>query len=210
MSRPPEELPPPEPPPEGVRDAADEIVSRPEFQEPPRSLYDRFLDAVAEWLGEALEAIAGGGRGTVIALLVLAVVAAAVIYLVVRSLRTAGRGTAQEAEVAVVETRRPAAEWEAEAVACEARGDWRGALRCRYRALIATLSRAGVVEEVPGRTSGEYRAAFVAVRPAKAAPFGAATDLFERAWYGNEPAGPDESAAFRQLVGAVVVEGPSQ
>ena len=52
---------------------------------------------------------------------------------------------------------RTAAQWRAEAAAHDAAGRWREALRCRYRALVAELAGRGLVEEIPGRTSGEYR-----------------------------------------------------
>jgi hypothetical protein len=99
--------------------------------------------------------------------------------------------------------RRPAAEWLADAAACEARSDWRGALRCRYRALVADLAQRGLVEEIAGRTTGEYRAAVAETLPASADLFAGATELFELAWYGDGPTDAAATARFRELADGV-------
>ncbi len=91
------------------------------------------------------------------------------------------------------------ADWLAEAAACEARGDWQAALRARYRALVAELARRGLVDEIPGRTTGEYRAEVAANLPLAAPEFSNATDLFELAVYGHAPTGPEDASRVRQL-----------
>ena len=98
---------------------------------------------------------------------------------------------------------RPFTAWDAEADRLEGEGRWREALRCRYRSLIARLAGAGVVDEIPGRTAGEYRTLVGGARPQVGEPFAGATDLFERAWYGDEATGPDESSDFRSLADRV-------
>jgi Domain of unknown function (DUF4129) len=40
--------------------------------------------------------------------------------------------------------------------------------------------------------------------PAVAAPFSGATELFERAWYGDRPTGRDEADRFRGLADEVL------
>jgi hypothetical protein len=195
------------PTPSEARRAAKEIVSRPEFQPPAKTLYQQAMDKVGSWLGNLVDAVVGGGRGSVIAWLVVVAAIVAVVYLVVRGVQS-GRGLGPDplAPSVDVERRRPAAEWEAAAAAAEAAGNWREGLRCRYRALVARLARRGVVEEVPGRTAGEYRATVRATLPSSASAFGEATDLFEGAWYGGRSTGPAESEAFRGLAERVVAE----
>ncbi len=63
-----------------------------------------------------------------------------------------------------------------------------------------------MVDDVPGRTAGEERAAVALARPPIAAPFAGATELFERAWYGGLPTGPAESERFRELATRVAEE----
>jgi hypothetical protein len=203
-----EPLPPPRAGADEIRRAADEILARREFQEPPRSLYQRAIDWVGDRIGDVLGALVDGGVASVVAWIVLLAAVAVLGYLVVRAVQSDRRrrrpdaaGSALDVEV---DERRPPAAWDAEAARLETEGNWRGALRCRYRSLIASLARDGVIDEVPGRTAGEYRLVVGQARPAVADPFAGATDLFERAWYGNEDTGPEAASSFRRLADRVV------
>lgn len=98
--------------------------------------------------------------------------------------------------------RRPV-DWQAEADAHAAAGEWRPALRCRYRALIAELAEREVVEEIPGRTAREYEQQVRRRAPAAAAAFDQASEMFESVWYGFEPCGPDDLERFATLAGEV-------
>ena len=198
----PETLPPPATDAEEIRRGAEDILSRPEFQPPPRSLYQQALDKIGEVLGDVIGAIVGGTSGTFLGWGLLLAVVAVLAYLVVRGVQL-GRRRAIGATGPTVaidsDIGRPFTAWDAEAVRLEGEGRWREALRCRYRALIAALAGAGVVDEIPGRTAGEYRTLVRGSRPQVDEPFTGATDLFERAWYGDEATGPDETSAFRRL-----------
>lgn len=201
----PETLPPPEATAEEIRSAADEILARREFQQPPRSLYQRALDELGERFGDLLELLVRGGRGAYMAWFVLALVLAGVSWLFLRGVQRDRTRRIRGAQDDVdVDVRRPAADWAAEAARHEAAGEWRQAVRCRYRWLIASLARAGVVEEVPGTTSGEYRSLVTSARPSTAEPIASATDLFERAWYGNEATTAEEASAFGEAAGRVL------
>jgi hypothetical protein len=199
----PEQLPPPSTTSDEARRAAEEILKRPEFQEPPRSLYQRALDKLGELLGKVIDAIVGGGAGSLIAWALIVVAVGLLAYLVFRGVQRGRRVRAAADEAPVVDVdldlRRPPAAWDADAARHEADGRWRDALRCRYRSLLATLVRAGVLTDAPRRTSGEHRTVVRASRPALDGPFATATELFERAWSGDEPTGPDESAEFRAV-----------
>jgi Domain of unknown function (DUF4129) len=100
--------------------------------------------------------------------------------------------------------RRSAAEWRAEAEAQERAGAWREAVRSRYRALVADLAARGLVEEVPGRTAGEYRREVGEALPAAATDFAGATELFEVAWYGRSDTGAQEASQLRDLSNRVL------
>lgn len=204
----PETLPPPSSGADEIREGAEEILRRPEFQPPSRSLYQQALDKIGELLGQAVDAVVGGTSGAVLAWLLLAAVVAALVYLVARGVQS-GRRRAGPASGPLIDVDgdlgRPFAAWDADAVRLESEGRWREALRCRYRSLIAALASAGVVDEIPGRTAGEYRTLVRGARPQIDESFAGATDLFERAWYGDEPTGPDESSDFRGLAERVRV-----
>ncbi len=204
------DLPAPTGDPGRVRDLTSQILRRREFQPPRRSL----LQAAWHWLATELDKLlnklfgVGGGGSSWGAVFVVAVVSAVVVALVVVTVVRRGRGgTGRRAPVVVLRGDGPSrspAEWRAEAAAHEAAGRWRDALRCRYRALVAELVGRGLVQEIPGRTSGEYRRDVNAVVPAAGAAFDGATDLFEQAWYGDRPTGREDQERFDDLARRVL------
>jgi hypothetical protein len=181
-----------------VREVVREVLSRPEFRPPERSLIERVYDWVLELIGRLLAALGGSGAGGVVGLVLLALVLVGVGILVARF----SRGLTPSPEVvaaAPAGRRRSAAEWRAEAEAHERAGAWREAVRSRYRALVADLASRGLVEEVPGRTAGEYRREVGRALPAAATDFAGATELFEVAWYGRSGTGARDAAHLRDL-----------
>jgi hypothetical protein len=146
-----------------------------------------------------------GDRGTVLAWAILGGLLATAIVLSIRFARTMTPDPGIPVRTASI-PRRTAREWRAEADAHERAGEWRDALRARYRALVADLAARGLVDEVPGRTAGEYRTEVTDSAPRAAPEFGGATELFERAWYGNRPTGAAESEQFRDLEARVLQE----
>ncbi len=72
--------------------------------------------------------------------------------------------------------------------------------------MVAELASRGLVEEVPGRTTGEYRAGVARALPEGAAPFTEATHLFEDAWYAAVEVGPEDAARVRELGARVLAE----
>jgi len=149
-------------------------------------------------LGSGAGDLLGGGFGAVVAWSVLIVCAGLVVLLVVVVARNVPRQPERDEPTLRVEVRRGSADWTAEAERLEAAGEWKAALRCRYRALTAELVARRVVRDLPGRTTGEYRADVATTAPDARTDFGAASELFERAWYGARPTGADESARFRE------------
>jgi hypothetical protein len=184
--------------PEQVREVVREVLARPEFRPPERSLLERAFDWVLEMIGRLLGALGGSGAGGIVGLVLLALVLVGVGVLAARF----SRGLTPSAEVAAAVAggrRRSAAEWRAEAEAQERAGAWPEAVRSRYRALVADLASRGLVEEVPGRTAGEYRREVGRAVPAAATDFAGATELFEVAWYGRADTGAREAAHLRDL-----------
>ena len=207
---PPEQLPPPGFDGRDVAEQMDRILARPEFQEPPVPLLDRLVGWVFERISDAIGALAGDGRGSLVAWAVVIGGAAVILYVIARAARrwghdNGGRVVARGED----EVGRPAHDWRREAEGHETRGEWRRALRCRYRALVAELAARGLVEEVPGRTAGEYRREVVANLPAAMVEFGSATELFEQAWYGHRDTDVDEVDRFRALSDQVLAGAPS-
>jgi hypothetical protein len=191
-------LPPPVHDPEAVRDAVRAVFSRDEFRHAEPGVVARARDWVFDQIGRLLaEMLQGGGRG-LLGMIVFAVVVAAVAYLIIRFARTM-QADPEAGLPSVAAERRTAADWRADAERYEAAGEWRNGLRCRHRALVAELAHRGLVEEVPGRTAGEYRTDVAASLPTAGRAFGDATELFELAWYAHADTGPDDSRRFEAL-----------
>ena len=178
------------------------VLDRPEYHRTGPGLLDRgrrwLTDRFARFLGQLT---LGGVGSWAVVLALLAVL----VLLVLRFSRGLTPDPGRRLNYSV-SAGRSAAEWRAEAVDHERAGEWRLALRCRYRALVADLAGRGLVEEVPGRTAGEYRAEVGGRLPGAATDFAGATELFERAWYGNRPTAEDEANRFRLLEEQVLAE----
>jgi Domain of unknown function (DUF4129) len=197
------DLPAPARDPDRVREAVREVLSRPEFRPPDRPLLNRVLDWLLEQVGRVLAELGASGAGGIVGLALLLLVLLGVGLLAARF----SRGVTPSRELAAAlpaAPRRSAADWRAEAEAHERAGHWRAAVRCRYRALVAELAARGLVEEVPGRTAGEYRGQVGRNLPGAAADFAGATELFELAWYGRGEPGATEAARLRDLSGRVL------
>jgi hypothetical protein len=129
----PDDLPPPEAPAEEIRRAADEIVSRPEFLPEPQTIWERIVGWFQDRLSDLLSALFSGGRTALVAWVALAVVLAAVAFLIFKIVTTMRANPASSPTFDVTtERRRPAVDWEREAQEHAAAGRWRDALRCRY------------------------------------------------------------------------------
>ena len=142
----------------------------------------------------------------------IALIAGLVVLLVVVGRALAKRSTKVDDDVkelddpdveevggVVVDRRREPSNWRAEADAHRRAGRFRDALRCRYRALVGDLARRGLIDEIPGRTTGEERAQLHDVAPRAAPPFDRAADLFDGAWYGDVAVDEGDDDAFIEL-----------
>lgn len=202
------QLPTPEPSTDEADRRADEILDDPKFDEPPKSVVERVL----EWILEQLDKIPfpdigapGGGGGEILGWVLLFVLAVLAAFLLSKT-RLSRRRRHDEPDFLVdAEVARSQHEWVGEAERYEADGQWKQALRCRFRALVGALVDRGVVRDIPGRTTGEYRIEVSRNAPPVAAPFAAAAELFDRAWYGDEPTGEVENRRFRALADEVVL-----
>jgi hypothetical protein len=199
----PGELPEPVASPEEVRQQADDVLDGREFQRPEPNLVQRAEEWLRERFNDFLNELVVGDAGSVVGWAVLALAVGLLVFFVVRLGRSVQRDPRTETAIEV-ERARTAAEWREDAEDHERRGAWKDALRSRFRALVADLVDLHRVDDLPGRTAGEYRAEVASEVPDAADAFAAATGLFEEAWYGNRATGPDENARFRALADEVV------
>lgn len=177
--------------PDAARQAADEILARPEYREPQPSLVDRALEAIGDVLGRAVGLLTGSGAGSAVGLVVTVALLLLSSWFLYRALRASSRRRATPAADAVVQgTTAPddPEVWRAEAERLAAAGDHRAALRCRYQELVARLVRSRAIAHDPSRTPDELRRDLRDRRPDLARGLDLVTDRFEVVWYGGAPA----------------------
>lgn len=104
----------------------------------------------------------------------------------------------------IVDRSREPFSWRDEADRHAAEGRVRDALRCRYRALVGDLARRGLLDEIPGRTTGEERGQLELSAPSVADHFAEAADLFDGAWYGDLPVDASDLQRFVALENEVL------
>jgi hypothetical protein len=191
--------------PDAVRAQAQKILDRPEYQPPEKTLWNEISERASSFFQQSIEKLTGGGPGSLLGWIVILALVGVVAFFVFRAARGLQRPATMEADVSI-EVRRSPTEWRAEAARFEAAGQWKDALRCRYRAMVADLVTRKVVPDIPGRTVGEHRADVRGNVPDAAAQFSGAAELFERAWYGDLPTGQEENTRFRSLSDQVLHE----
>ena len=165
----------------------------------------------------------GGGAGSIIGFILTFMlwamafaVVVGLLYLVLRAIidRSGGgrlrrkrralkgaddSGDFEDLTLRIIDRSREPDQWRREADGYRQQGLFREALRCRYRALVGDLARRGLVDEIPGRTTGEERVQLRKVSEPVSIAFAAAADLFDDAWFGHVPVGLDEDDRFQQL-----------
>lgn len=206
--------------PTDVADRVEQIMADPAYEYGP-SWWDRLVEWIEEQLaklfpqGDLQEPTSsgsfGGGIGQLVAWALIAVAVIALIAVVVYVLRNRIRRERTEDRPPTeteIEHRRSAAEWRTDAEQLEDDGQWKLALRARYRELVRTLTDRRQLPDVAGRTTGELRGDLDATTPAAAADFDAASVLFELAWYADVPTGPDERDTFAAAARSVL-DAPS-
>jgi hypothetical protein len=150
------------------------------------------LHQISELLDKLIR-IAPGGAASLVVVVVLLVALAVVLRLGLgparlRDALTDRRGGARP---------RSAAEYRAEAETLAARGDFKEAVRARFRAVIRELEERGVLDPRPGRTAGEIAREGSAAVPSVAADLRAAAATFDGVWYGRRTATAAHYAAVR-------------
>ena len=199
--------------PDVVREQACRLVSRdqavcapPDTTPPPRGTGGSGTNL--DWVGALLW------------LVLIAAVLAMLVYVVRYLLERSGRGRAKrprdpgdadeldqvEQEAVTIDRSREPTNWRAEAEEHRRAGRYREAMRCRYRALVGDLARRGLIDEIPGRTTGEERTQLHQVQPDAGSPFTAAADLFDGAWYGHHAVDATDDDRFQSLENDVLLK----
>ncbi|MEZ5228278.1 MAG: DUF4129 domain-containing protein [Acidimicrobiales bacterium] len=197
-----------------IKNAAEDIVSQPQYRAPERGVVQRAIDWIGdrlqpvgdaisdflEWLARRFGISAGGAGGVgsggyLLGWILLAVGAALVIWFLLRVMpRRRLRGPKKEKPTIEQRSRHRTTrrEWLDRAAVAESERDFNGAVRARYRALIAGLADADELDDDEALTSGEHLRSFETVPPRRE-QFASATETYERAWFGEQPVGLDDS-----------------
>lgn len=179
-----------------VRRAVDEVLSRRAYADQEPSWWSDLLEQARRWFAERLLDLLAAASGATIGWSILAV--AVTVALIVAWRLTRGTRWDRVTDDAVVDLeRRSAEDWSARSREAEGRGDLREAVRTAYRAVLAAYVEAGAIDEVPGRTVGEYRREVGAADPLRRADFDRASDTVEAVLYADRPATPDDLATIR-------------
>ena len=199
-----------------LRAAATRIVSERQFQRPPS-----LVQQLVNWLSRHLDlpdvklpVILGGAWQSYLALALMLVGAVVVVVVAMRRglwrrLRSPTGSPGVVVTQAVPQYMTPV-RWREEAERLASEGRYREAMRCRYRSLVGELAQRGMLDEVPGRTSGDYQRLVSALLPEVAERFTSVSDLFERCWYGHEPSDARAQAAFDDASTAIVAQVDSR
>lgn len=196
--------------PDAARDVACDLTASDSVCSPPATVVEQPPD-LPEFSG------AGGGSaiGTFLVVLLVAALVLAIVWIVVSVVRRRGdldddRGEDdldeeldELARPRIVDDARPPERWRRAAADHRAAGRYRDAVRCEYRALVGELARAGIVDEIPGRTSGEERAQLRRLAPDVSPAFDEAADIFDEAWFDDDEVTAAHDARF--VAGAQVV-----
>lgn len=185
--------------PERIRQVTDRVLSTYGSAEP--GLLTRALRWVLDQVAQVIAAVIdAGGGGAGVAL--LGVVVVGLVVLARLLLRRIRRDRAHPARPGAIGGR-TAQDWQADARRFEAEQAWASALRCHYRALLADLITAGMIDEVAGRTARGYLRDVTDAAPDTAEPMTAVTAAFEAAWYDRREVTRTDIDALRRAAEAV-------
>lgn len=168
-----------------ARRAAEAELSGHEYQAAQPNLIERALSWLARQLGRLFAAVSNVTPGGALGLLVL--LAVVVLVVVVIRLRVGKFARAGRVPRAVFESQvRTARDYRRAAEEAAAAGDFAGAVRERFRAIVRELEEAGVLEEMSGRTADEAaREAGLHLPHSRDELLGAAR-LFDAVHYGGQ------------------------
>ncbi|WP_148288532.1 DUF4129 domain-containing protein [Ilumatobacter nonamiensis] len=114
-------------------------------------------------------------------------------------------------DVRVIDRETPPGRWRRLAAEHRDSGRFRDSIRCEYRALVGDLARAGYVDEIPGRTSGEERDQVAQIAEGRgdadgdvAEAFDVAADTFDVAWFDDGVVTSDDDDRFLAAQAAVL------
>lgn len=172
-----------------ARRLAEEELEKPAYQQHEPSVFERWLDELAEFVARLLagagDTTVSGWFGVVIVVALLVLVVALVRFRTGRLERTRSRTAAALFEATDQAT---AAEQRAAARRYADAEQWAEAIRARMRAIALGLEERALLDRRPGRTALEVARDAAANLPGHADELRAAAGVFDDVWYGGHDA----------------------
>lgn len=178
-----------------AREAARRELGKRIYQGRQAGWLERALEWIFDKLARAFSTVGSVSPGGVPGLLLLLLVAVALVVVLRKQLGPLRRRDLLGDDRG--ELTRSADYYRAEAAGFAAAGNWREALRARFRAVIRELEQRAILDSRAGRTAGEIAAEASIAMPSIAAPMRRAADVFNEIWYGDRPA---TKAAYDAMV----------
>jgi len=191
-----------------------EILSRDEFtrstHEQTSSPSKGWLEALLDWVIDLFPSFPGAeGVVSVGLFLVLGAVLLALcwaIYWFSRQVVFHGNIRRYQAPVGLSEMALTYEQYAAMARAAHAEGKVRESIRCSYLSLLFYMERAGWIRIEKWKTDWDYRDELERSRADAVPYFQRSALLFERVWYGHEPADEDSFLGFQRDIDALIAE----
>ncbi|HSJ44752.1 MAG TPA: DUF4129 domain-containing protein [Euzebyales bacterium] len=184
-----------------IRDAAERVLSGPAYGSARPGGLERTVTSAVDALARLHDALVAPA-GSIVGVAMLAAAVALVALVAWRVARRVRRDRARRATPGRIGGR-TARDWERAAERHAADGARGEALRCHYRALVADLVAAGMIDEVAGRTARGYLREVVAAAPEAAEAMTTVTEAFETTWYGRRDVTASDLTDMRAAVTTV-------
>ena len=185
-----------------AREWAVQELSKDRYQQHGPSILSRILDWVSRLFSHLFNFHVGSGP--VGAIIVIAVLAVGLFFIVKLTIGPVRRGLRGRREHSVFEDDlRTASQMRAAAKAAAERGDWNLAVLERFRAIVRSLEERDLIDDLPGVTAHEAATQAGARFPDVAQRAAEGADLFDGVRYGHTQATRDDAEKLRRLESAL-------
>jgi len=82
---------------------------------------------------------------------------------------------------------------------CAANGEFRGAIRHRYLAVLVALHESNAIQVDKSKTNAQLAHELQKARPQLATPFGGVVEVFQQAWFGRKPLDEETWLNYQQF-----------
>lgn len=196
-----------------AREWAERELSDPAYQAAEPTLFDRIALEIGEFFARLFTGAPTGGALSPVAIVVILVVIAALVgaaFLIWGRPRLERRRRSEASAVVLDDDARSAAELRADAGALAARGDWDGAVVCRFRALARGLDERGIVRVPPGTTAQVLSRRAAEFFPDTSADLAGSARIFDDVRYLRHPADADRFAVVVRADERIAANAPAR